>query len=624
MINNKRKGPMLLGIILTAIVLAAFSVNHSKATSVAKDKTDQLASAKEGWTITFEDEFGGDSIDYTKWEHAPEWPRKDGYWSDEEAFVDGNGNLVIQISERDGEYYSGAVTTRNTFNQAYGYYEVRAKLPTEEGFWSAFWLMTDGEHIIGNEGRDGTEIDIFETALAYKGTDTFNHALHWDGYAEHHGSAAAYPSIPGIYEGYHTFGLEWNKDEYIFYVDGEETWRTSAGGVSQVPAFVQLTAEVGSWGGNIENANLPDQLLVDYVRVYERTPDAKALLAKANELPEENYTNGSYFNFEMELKRIEHQMKKGDSTDRELADAIENAKQSLVHITSNRQKLAITRTMVTGSNKPQEDNPLLDSSLSPDQLAYLAFDDNPETFIDYNMADDSWIQVDLGEGNEQKLEWLRVRARDYYVDRLESAQIVASADGENWTELGTFEETGDGWNIVKSKDSSTAYRYIRFLGAAGSYGNVSEVELYPAEIHATDKTLLASLIDQGTQLEMDGHGWQVLPQALQLAAEVYQNSSNQTEVDTAAVNLQWFVTGSLTKSFIAESEFPGAHGIEKSLSNKLKGALNAAERGNDGAAQGKLQAVIDQLDALSEKVFTLKQTGVLKDWHYSLMESVTE
>jgi len=27
-------------------------------------------------------------------------------------------------------------------------------------------------------------------------------------------------------EGWHTFGLSWKPDEYIFYVDGKETWRT--------------------------------------------------------------------------------------------------------------------------------------------------------------------------------------------------------------------------------------------------------------------------------------------------------------------------------------------------------------------------------------------------------------
>ncbi|MDD2630508.1 MAG: glycoside hydrolase family 16 protein [Limnochordia bacterium] len=228
---------------------------------------------KPGWRLTFEDDFEGDRIDLTKWSYLPNWKRHDGYWSPEEAFLDGEGHLIIQVNEREGTYYSGAVATRDRFEQAYGYYEIRCQLPKEEGFWTAFWLMTDGVQQLGNEGRDGTEIDIFESPFSKE--DRIQHALHWDGYGPEHRSAGYAPYIKGIYEGFHTFALEWNVDEYIFYVDGKETWRTSAGGVSQVPSYLKITAEVGPWGGDIRRATLPAQLVVDYVRVYERVHEVK-------------------------------------------------------------------------------------------------------------------------------------------------------------------------------------------------------------------------------------------------------------------------------------------------------------------------------------------------------------
>ncbi len=222
---------------------------------------------KPGWRLVFEDDFDGEYLDLTKWNYL-NGPRRDGYWSSSEVFLDGNGHLIIQVSERDGRYYSGAINTRNKFEQAYGYYEIRCQLPKEEGFWTAFWLMTDGAHLVGNEGRDGTEIDIYESPYPHE--DRIQHALHWDGYGPEHKSAGHAPYIKDIYTGFHTFALEWNEDEYIFYVDGRETWRTAAGGVSQVPAFVKITAEVGTWAGDIRKANLPAQLIVDYVRVYDR------------------------------------------------------------------------------------------------------------------------------------------------------------------------------------------------------------------------------------------------------------------------------------------------------------------------------------------------------------------
>ena len=64
--------------------------------------------------------------------------------------------------------------------------------------------------------------------------------------------------VPGVMEGWHTFGLWWKPDEYVFYVDGKETWRTKAGGVCQVPEYILLSDEIGKWGGDIKKAKLPD------------------------------------------------------------------------------------------------------------------------------------------------------------------------------------------------------------------------------------------------------------------------------------------------------------------------------------------------------------------------------
>ena len=58
-------------------------------------------------------------------------------------------------------------------------------------------------------------------------------------------------------------------DEYVFYVDGKETWRTKASGVCQVPEYIKLSDEIGKWAGDIGKAKLPDAFMVDYVRVYD-------------------------------------------------------------------------------------------------------------------------------------------------------------------------------------------------------------------------------------------------------------------------------------------------------------------------------------------------------------------
>lgn len=36
-----------------------------------------------------------------------------------------------------------------------------------------------------------------------------------------------------------------------------------------MPGYTLLSDEVGKWGGDIAKAQLPDEFLVDYVRVYD-------------------------------------------------------------------------------------------------------------------------------------------------------------------------------------------------------------------------------------------------------------------------------------------------------------------------------------------------------------------
>jgi len=103
----------------------------------------------------------------------------------------------------------------------------------------------------------------------WPGENRVQHALHWDDYGKNRSSAVKKFIMPGLNTGFHTFGLHWKPYEFIFNVDGKETWRIKEEGFSQVPAYVKLTEEIGEWAGDIKNAELPDYFYVDYVRVYD-------------------------------------------------------------------------------------------------------------------------------------------------------------------------------------------------------------------------------------------------------------------------------------------------------------------------------------------------------------------
>ncbi|MBN1482760.1 glycosyl hydrolase family protein [candidate division KSB1 bacterium] len=237
--------------------------------------------------LVWSDEFNGVTLDLQKWD-KPEYNRRgndngpDGWWLREDSFLDGQGNLVIRarkIANRNSDndpfdYSTGAIRSIGKFEQKFGKFEIRCRLPRQPGWWVAFWLFSPGVGNVDGSGEDGTEIDIFE---GFGWTDHMQHALHWDGYGDAHQSIGKSHTMEGIRDGYHTFTLEWYENIYLFFIDGVESWRTDAGGVSKVPAYVKITAELSTeswainsgWANDPATATYPDSFLVDYVRVYK-------------------------------------------------------------------------------------------------------------------------------------------------------------------------------------------------------------------------------------------------------------------------------------------------------------------------------------------------------------------
>lgn len=255
----------------TGILCLAFSALSTAAPAPTVALTSPLppAAAGKSWTLAWHDEFNGSTLDESKWNRLGDWKRREGYWSKEDAFLSGNGTLILRTRKDVDRFTCGAINTQGKFERAFGYFVARCKAPRQPGHWPAFWIMGPGVGKIGDAGRDGTEIDIMEMPWR-DGKVTFN--LHWDGYGAEHRSAGTNTVIPALMDGFHDYGLLWTPEEYVFYVDGREVWRSRAGGVCQTPEYLKLTEEIGNWGGDITHATLPDAFEVEYVRVYAETP----------------------------------------------------------------------------------------------------------------------------------------------------------------------------------------------------------------------------------------------------------------------------------------------------------------------------------------------------------------
>jgi hypothetical protein len=229
---------------------------------------DVLPTPPEGkaWKLVWADEFDGTRLDDSKWVARPEGKRKGGWWSPKAISLDGQGHLVISTYKDGDKFVDGCIVTQGKYEHAFGYYVARVKFQKEPGHWSAFWITGPGVGKVGDGGRNGTEIDIMEKPWL---DERVQHTFHWDGYGKDHKSEGKVVKVPGVMEGFHTFAIWWSPEEYVFYVNGKETWRSKAGGVCQLPQYMLLSDEIGDWAGDITKANLPDKFLVDYVRVYD-------------------------------------------------------------------------------------------------------------------------------------------------------------------------------------------------------------------------------------------------------------------------------------------------------------------------------------------------------------------
>jgi hypothetical protein len=123
------------------------------------------------------------------------------------------------------------------------------------------------------------EIDIMENIG--KEPSMVHGTFHGPGYSGANGIGAAYPLPNGqkFSDDFHTFAVEWEPNVVRFYVDGflykTTTPADLPAGKSWVfdhPFFIILNVAVGGyWPGNPDGTTVfPQQMLVDYVRVYQR------------------------------------------------------------------------------------------------------------------------------------------------------------------------------------------------------------------------------------------------------------------------------------------------------------------------------------------------------------------
>jgi beta-glucanase (GH16 family) len=221
--------------------------------------------------LTFDDEFKGGALDETKWNKWYPWPviingEAQNYILDAFAFLP-EGGLRIRADHHPflgQKYTSGSLTTCGTFSQAYGYFEMKAKLPKGKGFWPAFWIFPPE-----NSKQGGAEIDVMEVLT--KDPNVVHMTLHSSDPAtgKPAGRGVEFKG-PDFTDDYHSYAVSWRPHEVIWLIDGVERSRIAGTVIPSVPEYMLVNMAMGGWGGPVDpNISFPAYMDVKYVRVYQ-------------------------------------------------------------------------------------------------------------------------------------------------------------------------------------------------------------------------------------------------------------------------------------------------------------------------------------------------------------------
>lgn len=317
--------------ILTIVILNSCNQNKNKSSE-----------NPQGWHLVWNDEFSGTKIDTSKWDFQigtgsqyglQGWGNNElQYYRKENAFIK-DGKLVLEARKENYEgcaYTSARLRTvkddgTELFTKTYGRIEARIKMPTGNGIWPAFWLLpaTTDYGVWASSG----EIDILEAKgrLPNRVYGTVHFGQAWPG-NKYSGGMYKFPNGETIAD-YHIYSLEWEPGILRWLVDGNvyyetQQWWSLGAGQSEPyaypapfdkPFYILLNFALGgNYDGGVapEDSDLPAQMLVDWVRVYEKdTPYATEVKRPVPERDESKFktfetADGRNFIFDSKLSKV--------------------------------------------------------------------------------------------------------------------------------------------------------------------------------------------------------------------------------------------------------------------------------------------------------------------------------
>ena len=246
--------------------------------------------------LVWADEFDGSgAVSADNWFHQTQLPNGNSWFNGElQHYTDRTDNSYVQdgflhiVAKRETfsdqgqskDFTSARLNSKYAFT--YGKVEVRAKLPEGEGTWPAIWTL--GQNITETGGywaEDfGTigwpacgEIDIMEHWGFNQ--NVIQSALHTPSSS---GGTINKGSINGedVSNTFHVYGMEWTEEKIDFYYDEtvfytyEPQTRNAQTWPFNKPQYFLLNIAMGGIGGDIDPNFTESEMVIDYVRVYQK------------------------------------------------------------------------------------------------------------------------------------------------------------------------------------------------------------------------------------------------------------------------------------------------------------------------------------------------------------------
>jgi beta-glucanase (GH16 family) len=228
------------------------------------------------YELIWSDEFDGVAVDTAKWNVLDVKSYAESrkvVTSPECVTLNGKGLLEMTIFSKDNLIWQPYLTTHKKFAATFGYFECRARFHREDFVNFAFWLMPEGKMDYRDPVNTGMEIDIMECITPSQ--ETISHTTHWYSEKIYRSGGTVGRRIPGLSEGFRHIGFEWTPDDYVFYIDGVESFRFNRKDhpIAAVDEGIRLNGALRADKRDelySEAKKVLSRFEVDYVRVYQK------------------------------------------------------------------------------------------------------------------------------------------------------------------------------------------------------------------------------------------------------------------------------------------------------------------------------------------------------------------